>query len=142
MPSVAETAPTEPPDLDSPPIIYRDGFGNILPNEDMILREKIITKTIDKITRRVEYVNQGRDGKVIYIEGDKRITFLMEMGAYDCVFYVNIPTAKDWEEQTKFPLSEREEIITFVAAQTQRDQASSCVYKVTDREISYYRERL
>jgi hypothetical protein len=126
---------------DKAPIVYRDGFGNILPNEDLILREKTITNTINKITRRLEYVSQGRDGEVIYTEGEKRIKFLMEMGAYDCVFYINIPSAKEWEASTKFPLSEREDIITFVAEQTQRDQASSCVYKISDREISYYRKK-
>ncbi|MBK9256678.1 MAG: hypothetical protein IPM42_14415 [Saprospiraceae bacterium] len=128
-------------DPDKAPIVYRDGFGNILPNEDLILREKTITNTINKITRHLEYVSQGRDGEVIYIEGEKRIKFLMEMGAYDCVFYINIPSATEWEASTKFPLSEREDIITFVAEQTQRDQASSCVYKISDREISYYRKR-
>ena len=128
-------------DLDSPPIVYRDGFGNILPNEDLLLRERIIEHTFNKITRRLEYVSYGRDGEVIYIEGEKRIKFLMEMGAYDCVFYINIPSNQDWEISTKFPLVEREDIITFVAEQTQRDQASSCEYKISEREIAYYRKK-
>ena len=92
------------------------------------------------IDTRLEYVSQGRDGGVIFIEGAKRIKFLMEMGAYDCVFYINIPSKKDWEISTKFPLVEREDIITFVAEQTQRDQASSCIFTISDTEIAYYRK--
>ena len=121
-------------------IVYKDGFGRVLPNEDLLLREKVIKKTFDKITRHLEYISHGKDGEVIYIEGEKRIKFLMEVGAYDCAFYVNIPTESEWEKATKFPLSEREEIIIFVAERTQRDQASSCIYKISDGEIAYYRK--
>ena len=121
-------------------IVYKDGIGRVMPDEDLILREKVIKKTFDKITRRLEYISHGKDGEVIYIDGEKRIKFLMEVGAYDCVFYVNIPTESEWEKATKFPLSEREEIIIFVAERTQRDQASSCIYKISDGEIAYYRK--
>ncbi len=123
-------------------IVYKDGFGREIPDEDLLLREKVIKKTFDKITRRLEYIIHGKDGEVIYIEGEMCIKFLMEMGAYDCVFYVNIPTESDWEKATKFPLSEREEIIVFVAERTQRDQAPSCVYKIADREITYFRKKV
>jgi len=123
-------------------IVYKDGFGRVIPDEDLLLREKVIKKTFDKITRRLEYISHGKDGEVIYIEGEKHINFFMEMGAYDCVFYVNIPTESEWERATKFPLSERKEIIVFVAEQTQRDQAPSCVYKIAEREITYFRKNV
>lgn len=112
-----ETIPSEPSVLDSEPIVYKDGFEKIIPNEDLILREKIIKKTMNKINRRLEYISQGRDGEVIYIEGEKRIKFYMEIGGYDSVFYVNIPPAIEWETITNFPLEERNDIITFVAEQ-------------------------
>ena len=139
VPEVIETSPVEPIDPDSDPIVYRDGFGNILPDEDLILRQKIIDKTIDKITRRLEYVSQGRGGEVIYLEGKKSIKFYMEMGGGNCVFYLDIPSISEWENTTSFPLSEREDIINFVAEQTRRDQASSCKYKITETEITYFR---
>lgn len=137
-PEIREPLLLEPINLDSEPIVYRDGFGNILPNEDLIWRQNIIDKTINKFTRRLEYVSQGKAGEVIYIEGGKKITFTMEAGAYGCVFFLNIPSAAAWEKNTNFPLSEREDILTFVAEQTQRDQASSCTYKISDTEIYYY----
>jgi len=141
MPEVPENAPDEPIDFDKPPIEYRDGFGNVLPNEDLMLREQIINKTINKITRRLEYISHGRDGEVVYTEGEKHIKFLMEMGAYDCVFYINIPSEAEWETTSTFPLSEREDIITFVAEQTQRDQSSSCDFTISEKEIAYYKKK-
>ena len=123
-------------------IQYRDGFGDVIPNEDLITREKSLTKILDKIGRRLQYISHGRDGEVIYIEGSKSIRFYMEMGAYDCVFYLNIPSSADWENHTGFPIEEREDIIRFVAEGTQRDQASSCTYKISETEISYFRKKL
>lgn len=140
QPKIAEPNEPEPGNLDSDPMVYRDGFGNIMPNEDLILRQNIIDKMIDKFTRRLEYVSQGRSGEVIYQEGKKSIKFYMEMGGGNCVFYLDIPSISKWEKTTGFPLSEREDIINFVAEQTRRDQASSCKYKISETEITYYRE--
>lgn len=140
IPEIIETQVSEPVNLDSEPIVYRDGFGNLLPNEDLLLRQNILDKTINKFTRRLEYISHGREGEVIYIEGEKSIRFLMEPGAYDCLFYLNIPAEADWEKTTNFPLEKRDEIIRFVAEQTLRDQASSCTYKISDTEITYYRK--
>ena len=139
IPKQPITVPEIEPDLDKAPIVYRDGFGNILPDEDLILRQNIIDKMIDKFSRHLEYVSQGRGGDVIYLEGKKSIKFYMEMGGGNCVFYLDIPSISEWEKTTGFPLSEREDIIHFVAEQTQRDQASSCTYKISDTEITYFR---
>lgn len=132
-----ETVPT--PIVDNIPIVYRDGFGKVIPNEDLILRDQIIEKTFNKISRKVEYMSQGREGKVIYIEGEKSTSFYMEMGGGNCVFYLLIPPETNWEKRTNFPLGEREEIINFVASSTQRDQAPSCYFKISDTEITYFR---
>jgi len=140
QPKIAEPNEPEPVNLNSDPIVYRDGFGNILPDEDLILRQNLIDKTIDKITRRLEYVSQGRGGEVIYLEGKKSIKFYMEMGGGNCVFYLDIPSKSAWEKTTSFPLSEREDIINFVAEQTRRDQATSCKYKISETDITYYRK--
>jgi hypothetical protein len=138
--ALPEITLSKPFDVDSDPIVYRDGFGNVLHNEDLVLRQNIIDKTIDKITRRLEYISQGRGGEVIYLEDKKNIKFYMEMGGGNCVFYLDIPSISEWEKTTNFPLSEREDIITFVAEQTRRDQASSCNYKISDTEITYFRK--
>ena len=127
-------------DLDKPPIIYRDGLGNILPNEDLILRDELITKTFNKIMREVKYENQGRGGYAIFIEGFKSIKFEMEYGGGDCIFIVYIPSKEKWEAQTDFPLEEREDIVTFVADRVLRDQTSSsnAYYKISETDIAYF----
>lgn len=127
-------------DLDSPPIVYRDGFGNVLPNEDLILRDEVITKTFNKIMREVKYENQGRGGYAIFVEGLKSIKFEMEYGGGDCIFILYIPSAEKWETHTDFPLKEREEIIKFVADRVLRDQTTSsdAYYKISETDIAYF----
>jgi hypothetical protein len=126
---------------DHQPIIYKDGFGNVIPNLDLELREKVIKKTINKVFRRLEFISHGREGEVVYIEGDTKLSFYMEMGGGNCLFYLNIPSHEDWESVTKLPLNEREDILNFVAEGTQREQASSCNFIISDREIAYYNKR-
>jgi hypothetical protein len=125
------------PDVEKGPIIYRDGFGNILPDEDLILRDKVIEKMQAKFNRRVEFDGTVRSGTVRYIEGNRSISFYSEMGGGNCIFYIDIPASGKWEEQTGFTLSEREEILKFVAEEAVRQQASSpgVYYLIGDRDI-------
>ena len=120
------------------PIIYRDGTGKILPNEDLELRAKILNDIAGKFTRKVEYKGNLRAGSIIYIEGDKRVKFDTEMGGGNCLFFVFIPTSEQWEKATKLPLSERVNILEFIAISANRDQASSCYYEITEDYITYY----
>ena len=120
------------------PIIYRDGTGKILPNEDLELRAKILNDIVGKFTRRVEYEGNLRAGSIIYIEGDKRVKFDTEMGGGNCLFFVFIPASEQWEKATKLPISERVNILEFIAISANRDQASSCYYEITEDYITYY----
>lgn len=120
------------------PIIYRDGTGKILPNEDLELKAKILNDIVGKFTRRVEYEGNLRAGSIIYIEGDKRVKFDTEMGGGNCLFFVFIPASEQWEKATKLPLSERVNILEFIAISANRDQASSCYYEITEDYITYY----
>jgi hypothetical protein len=122
----------------SDPIIYRDGAGNILPNEEQLLREKAAKDLAARFSRRLEYEGNFRAGTIIYVEGELRIRFYHEMGGGECKFYIDIPTAEKWEAQTGAPLSRREEILTFVAQTVQREQASSWRYEIGEREIGFY----
>jgi hypothetical protein len=119
--------------IDKSPIVYRDGWGNVLPNEDLDRRagankqiasifEKILTPKTEG-SPRLEYEGSFRGGSVIYIEGTKRLSFWQEMGGGDCQMYINIPSEKNWEKQTNTPLSKRREILLFVASTVKREQA-------------------
>ena len=120
------------------PIIYRDGTGKILPNEDLELKAKILNNIVGKFTRRIEYEGNLRAGSIIYIEGDKRVKFDTEMGGGNCLFFVFIPASEQWEKATKLPISERVNILEFIAISANRDQASSCYYEITEDYITYY----
>jgi hypothetical protein len=112
---------------------YKDGFGHTLPDEDLILKEKVTKELVDKFTRYVTYEGSFRTGYVIYVEEDLRIKFRHEMGGDNCAVYIEIPTENRWEEETKTPLSRRDEIMSFVA-----NRAFSGRHEISDDCIYYY----
>ncbi|MBK8699643.1 MAG: hypothetical protein IPN29_08875 [Saprospiraceae bacterium] len=129
-------------DADTPSnsIQYRDGFGNLMPDEDMILREKVLKKMADKFNRKLVYRDSGRSSKITYSEGDRQITFHSEMGILPCLFYIDIPPASDWVINTGFTLEERAVVLEFLATTTLRDQTTSdCRYEITDNYIAFYK---
>ncbi|NOT51033.1 MAG: hypothetical protein HOP10_07125 [Chitinophagaceae bacterium] len=119
-------------------IVYKDGFGNIIPDEDLILREKLNKELQQKFSRRVEYTGNVRSGSVIYIDSDTRIEFYHEMGGGNCLVYIDIPTEAQWVAFTKTPLARRKEILEFVAATVQAQQASNCYFEIKENSITYY----
>jgi hypothetical protein len=120
------------------PIVYKDGFGNIIPDEDIILREKLNKELEQKFSRRIEYTGNLRAGTVIYIDNDTRIEFSHEIGGGNCLVYIDIPTEAQWEAFTKTPLARRKEILDFVAATVQAQQASTCYFEIKENAITYY----
>src|SRR5688572_21648563 len=81
-------------------IQYRDAFGNIIPDEDLILREKLAKDLKKKFGAWLEYTGNFRAGSIIYHDGDTRIEFYHEMGGGNCMFYIEIPSENDWERRT------------------------------------------
>jgi hypothetical protein len=49
-----------------------------------------------------------------------------------------IPSAEAWESETCAPLLLRDEIIAFVAARVQQDQASTWRYRITYTSIDFH----
>ena len=47
------------------------------------------------------------------------------------------PASEQWEKATKLPISERVNILEFIAISANRDQASSCYYEITEDYITY-----
>lgn len=121
-----------------PAPVYRDGFGNIMPNEDEIIREKAWKNINAMFTRHLEYDGNFRGGTITYFEGDLRITFSHEMYGGKYHFGIDIPSESQWEAQTNTPLNRRQEIIEFVAQMVQREQASSWKYEIRDTDIAYF----
>ena len=122
---------------DKPPLVYRDGLGNTIENEDLNLRKMLLFNTLRKVFRHLEFKSQGREGEVIYHDAIKQIRFYMEFGGNEVVFFLHIPKVSEWEAVTGFSIDERDDILKFVAEGTQREQAPSCVYKINENEILF-----
>jgi hypothetical protein len=125
--------------------VYRDGFGNIIPNEDRIMRDKayaslneIFNPAPKNEDLLLEYEDMGRGGYVTYIEPNIRIRLWHEIGGGDCKWYIDAPKEADWEKETNTPLSRRREILLFIANGVRRDQAPSWRFEIGDAGIAYY----
>ena len=129
--------PPAPPPSDTP-IVYRDGFGKVIPDVDLEIRARAQAALAHTFGRRVEYEGNVRAGRVIYIDPMHRIVFENELcgGALHATVY--IPTAAHWEDATGAPLAMRDAIVAFVAESVQRDQASTWKYRITATSIDFY----
>lgn len=123
---------------DSTPIVYRDGFGNVIVEEDLLIRKKALEDIENKFCRRIRYEDQGRSGYVIYSDNKNEIRLLYELGGGDCMVYVNIPTEATWEKETGISQADRKEILEYIASVVQMQQASNCYYKINESSIDYY----
>jgi len=118
--------------------VYKDGLGNIIPNDDAIIREKAMKELTKLFSRRIEFEGSFRAGTVTYIEGELRISFYHEMYGGKYHFGVEIPTEAQWEKQTNTPLNRRQEIIEFVAQTVKQKQAPSWNYEIRENDIAFY----
>jgi hypothetical protein len=140
-PGVAPPAPEPvPPVEDAPrgPIVYRDGFGKVIPDVDLEMRAGLRRDLASKFGRRLEYEGNFRAGTIVYIDGDVRIEFYHEMCGGRLKFSIDVPAVDHWEAATGTPLSAREEIVAFVAQRVKQEQASSWNYEITARSIDFY----
>jgi hypothetical protein len=141
VPKQPTIVPATKPNEDNAPIVYRDGFGNIMPDQDLIMRENVLNEMHRKFSRKVKYEGAGRSNTVIFIDGDKTLRFYSEMGIGNCLFCIGIPTRENWENETGYCLEERDEILQFVAENTLRDQTTSsgAYFEIEDKWITFYK---
>jgi len=122
------------------PIVYRDGFGNVIPDTDLELRGQAQRDIARMFERRLEYEGNFRAGTIIFIEGDARIRFAHEMTGGAMAFTIEVPSPEHWEGFTKTPLARRDEIVAFVAERVRIEKANSWRYEITDESIDYYED--
>ncbi len=142
-------AGNDPPETPAPgtstetsqdPIVYRNGFGQVMENEDLRLRERVMKEIVGRFTRHVEYESSGRSGTVYYTEGETRIPFYYEIGGGDCVAYIEIPPESQWETATKTSLERRDDIIHFLAQSVHARQAPHCRMEISADTIKFLRK--
>lgn len=138
-PGALPPAPEPPPASrsDAEPIVYRDGTGKVLPNADLDMRAKELDRLTARFSRRLEFEGNFRAGTILYIEGDCRIKFYHEMCGGGVHFSIDIPVPAKWEKETGRPLVDRDEIVTFLAQETQRRQARTWNYVIRDNCIDF-----
>lgn len=118
--------------------VYKDGFGRDIPNEDLILRDKLIRELTDTFSRRLEFRGTFRSRYITYMEGDIKIDFVHEMGGGGCAFYIEIPTISNWEKETGLPVYKRNPILQYIAEQIYANENRNFTYKILDASINFY----
>ena len=90
--------------------------------------------------KKIEYINQGRGGFVIYLDNQSTYKLFFEFGGGDCIAIIYVPSIDEWEMKTNKPLSEREQVLTFIAEQSIRDQAPNSYYKLSETCIEIFKK--
>lgn len=107
--------------------------------DDLRLRDGLQAALARRLGRRVRYESQGRCGRVVYHEpgvgGGFELAFDYELGGDEVPAWIAVPRPADWERDTGVAAARRDEILGFVAACVQRDQARTWVAEVTDSAI-------
>lgn len=92
------------------------------------------------MTRKLDYIYDGRSGHVVYSDEQGIIRLYYEFGAGNCVAMINVPTVEEWTTVTNRPVSDRDAILTFIAEQAISDQASNCSYRFSDNFIELFKK--
>lgn len=131
-----------PPVVESPtePITYRNGAGNVLPEQDLVLRQKAMEKIVQAFSSHVRVVSEGRGGHVIYREAGKQMQLWWEFGGGNCVAFIDVPPPGKWEAFTPFPLGDRKRIVQEIAEAVARDQFGTVRISISETAISFYRK--
>ena len=87
------------------------------------------------MSKKLKYINDGRGGYIVYQDEKSTIKFSFEFGGGNCVVIIFVPTPDEWIKQTNRSLSERNEILTFIAEQSIQDQSPNSTYNLTDKWI-------
>lgn len=87
------------------------------------------------MTPRIEYLSQGPQGRFLYIGPEGVIQFSYDSEFPGCVLNVNVPTAHDWERETKIPSNSREPILKFIGHFLVKEQLIDCNYELNDTSI-------
>jgi hypothetical protein len=120
--------------------MYNHSFWSLL--HDFFRKKGTLQPSKDK--RSVVFESSGPSGYAILQDGNKSTKFYMEVGVGNCIFYISIPTDPQWESQTGFPITSRNEILHFLAEESLKKQARlpGSYYIIQENSISFMRHHL
>jgi len=90
--------------------------------------------------QKLEYINKGRGGYVVYKDEQTEIKMEFEYGGGNCVAIIYIPTIALWGNKTKKPVSDRQQILTFIVEQSIKDQAPNSRYVISEDCIEIFKK--
>ena len=90
--------------------------------------------------QKLEYINQGRGGYVVYKDEQSELKMEFEYGGGDCVAIIYVPTIAIWESKTNISTSDRNQVLSFIAEQSIKDQAPDSTYVISDDCIEIFRK--
>ena len=90
--------------------------------------------------QKLEYINEGRGGYVIYKDEHGEIKLFFEYGGGNCIAIIYVPSTNEWTNKTKRPLTQRQTVLAFVAEKSIKDQAPNCYYVLSDICIEIFKK--
>jgi len=94
-----------------------------------------IQTIIGSMTMRISYEDQGRGGYINIHWGETMNRWWWEFGGGTALAIVDIPTAANWEAETKIPVERRTHLLELIAQQVIRDKAEGYRYRIDDHAI-------
>jgi hypothetical protein len=88
--------------------------------------------------QKLEYIDEGRGGYVVYKDGREDIKLFFEYGGGNYFVIIYVPTSNEWSTKTKRLITERNSILTFVAEQAIKDQAPKSYYELSGTCIEIF----
>lgn len=76
------------------------------------------------MSQKLEYINKGRGGTIVYKDDQEDLKFEFEYGGGNCVVIIYIPTIFEWKTQTSRNEIDRNSILVFIAEQAIKRSSS------------------
>ena len=80
---------------------------------------------LNLLNARVGYINEGREGRVVFSKGLRSFQMYYGFGGGDVVAIIEVPSEAEWVRQTGFPLEQRAAILDFIGNKVVHDQTTS-----------------
>lgn len=92
------------------------------------------------MNQKLEYINQGRSGYVIYKDGGNDIQMYYDFCGGDCIAAINVISAKEWTSRTNRPVEDRLPVLKFTAEQVISYHVPNCRYELSDNFITIFKK--
>ena len=87
---------------------------------------------------KVEYVESGRSGNIIYRESGNSVSFYWEFGGADnVILIISLPDAATWDKNFPWANGRRMEICKRVAEAAAKDKCSNCYAEYDEKHGDY-----